>query len=613
MMANKKLDYWIRRNLSAEARINRNAQDVERIVATAYLKAQYYLTQKTNDLFKRGQIRTDMNESELRTSLNRTVPIEELTELKCLSKNISNQQLQRTAQNKLNSIAFKERITRIEDLKAKSFFVSKQIADVQLEKQTDFYIDTIHETYNEASSEAIIKTLEKKGVTFEVWNEHQKSKAHEFKELSTRYTKNILETHWHGSNYSKRIWNDTELLAKRLEELFTVETMTGMSEHEMAKAIAKEFDRSIGVARRLIRTEANYVANQAKLKAWKDRGVEKYRLAAILDLRTSKICQSKDGKIYLVSDAVVNGAEGTFPPFHPWCRTIAMAYFGKTSVKGTKIANDPISNKTLILKKEADYDVWMNDLKSKYSTKEIQLQKKKIKNTSRDNTEYQRIKKAISKQNSPSSLNEYQDIRYTKPSEWNNIRKELILYEKANTSTDWTKEIEGLTEDVSKKLNTIHKKLFRYSKVTGKEKLYLISKSSGEILYKKNGIEDVVDFDETLIDLLKNSDENSLILSHNHPSKYPSSFSSSDILNLFNYKSLQSLTIETSKADRYIIDRRESNLNFIGALLFTNRYRKAILHFIPKHGKIDRKWPIITHETNELLAHKYNYYYRRVQ
>lgn len=162
MMANKKLDYWIRRNLSAEARINRNAQDVEQIVATAYRKAQYYLTKKTNDLFKRGQIRTDMNESELRTSLNRAVPIEELIELKRLSKNISNPQLQRSAQNKLNSIAFKERITRIEDLKAKSFFVSKQIADVQLEKQTDFYIDTIHETYNEASSEAIIKTLEKR-------------------------------------------------------------------------------------------------------------------------------------------------------------------------------------------------------------------------------------------------------------------------------------------------------------------------------------------------------------------------------------------------------------------------------------------------------------------
>ena len=156
--------------------------------------------------------------------------------------------------------------------------------------------------------------------------------------------------------------------------------MTGMSEFEMAKAIATEFDRSIGVAQRLIRTEANYMANQAKLKAWRDRGVKEYRLIAVLDLRTSEICQKKDGKIYLVSEAVVNGEAGTYPPFHPWCRTVAVAIIGKRSLTGKRIAHDPISGKTITMEQRETYDDWMNKLKQRYSKKEIELQKKKLRN-----------------------------------------------------------------------------------------------------------------------------------------------------------------------------------------------------------------------------------------
>ncbi|OJG88631.1 SPP1 gp7 family phage head morphogenesis protein [Enterococcus raffinosus] len=349
-----------------------------------------------------------MDEGETRALLNQTVQPDELVELRKLADDVSHPELQESARKRLNGLAFKERITRAEDLKAKSFLVSKQIASVQLDKSTEFYIDVIHDSYNETTAETIIRQVEqtksdqiisvrngkkhgskieaskqtqKRDVPIEVWNDPDiRSTDYEFKELSTKYTKNILDSHWHGSNYSKRIWKDTEALAKRLEELFTVESMTGMSEFEMAKAIATEFDRSIGVAQRLIRTEANYMANQAKLKAWRDRGVKEYRLIAVLDLRTSEICQKKDGKIYLVSEAVVNGEAGTYPPFHPWCRTVAVAIIGKRSLTGKRIAHDPISGKTITMEQRETYDDWMNKLKQRYSKKEIELQKKKLRN-----------------------------------------------------------------------------------------------------------------------------------------------------------------------------------------------------------------------------------------
>lgn len=417
----RKLSYWERRNVDAEQKINDGAIKVEEAVAKAYRQAQTYLTQKVRKLFARSQQRSGLSEDEAKRMLNQTTSVEELAELRKLSKQIKDPELQASAKNRLQALAFKERITRAEDLKAKSFLVSKQIADVQLEKQTEFYVDAIHESYREVTAESVIRKAQenaKNGVVIEVWNK----KDYQFKELSTKYTKNILDSHWHGSNYSKRIWGDTEALAARLEELFTVESMTGMSEFEMAKAIANEFDRSIGVARRLIRTEANYMANQAKLKAWQDNGVKEYMLVAVLDLRTSEICKGKDHKIYLVSEAKVNSASGTYPPFHPWCRTIAIMY-SKRTLKLPRNALDPISGKVIPIRGETTYNEWMNILRDKYSDDEIAIQKRKVVNAERDNAEYKSLKDVLGKKDSPINLNEYQNLKYGNKNGYNKLKK----------------------------------------------------------------------------------------------------------------------------------------------------------------------------------------------
>lgn len=413
--------YWKRRNLNSEQKINDGAIKVDEAVAKAYRQAQTYLTQKVRKLFARSQQRSGLSEGEAKRILNQTTSVEELAELRKLSKQIKDPELQAAAKNRLQTLAFKERITRAEDLKAKSFLVSKQVADVQLEKQTEFYVDAIHESYREATAESVIRKAEenaKNGVVIEIWNK----KDYQFKELSTKYTKNILDSHWHGSNYSKRLWGDTEALAARLEELFTVESMTGMSEFEMAKAIASEFDRSIGVARRLIRTEANYMANQAKLKAWQDNGVKEYMLVAVLDLRTSEICKGKDHKIYLVSEAKVNGASGTYPPFHPWCRTIAVMY-SKRTLKLPRNALDPISGKVIPIRGDTTYNEWMDKLKEKYADDEIAIQKRKVVNAKRDNAEYRSLKDVLGKKDSPINLNEYQNLKYGNKNGYNKLKK----------------------------------------------------------------------------------------------------------------------------------------------------------------------------------------------
>lgn len=404
-MAKKKMSYWELRNIFDEEKMHRSLDSKEAVIINAYLKGQKYLSNEVQKIYKRYLNKTDLSESEVKKILNTSVAPPALVELQSLTKTVKSPDIKKQVQNYLTGLAVKHRITRLEELKAKSYIVSKQIADVQLRTSTDFYIDVIQDSYKTASVESIIGQTEKSfnlyddgkyksidiidgKLQLDILDDSNKvvksidlikdSPVKEFKELSTKYVNNILESDWKGSNYSKRIWNDTDLLAKRLEEMFAVKEMTGMSERDMSKELAKKFGTSISVARRLVRTEANYVAGQAKLKGWKEHGVTHYILLAVLDLRTSIICKEKDSQIHEVAKAICNGKFGNYPPFHPWCRTIAVAYFGKNSLNGKRIANDPISNKTFTISQSDGYKNWEELLLAKYGQADFDYQKKRL-------------------------------------------------------------------------------------------------------------------------------------------------------------------------------------------------------------------------------------------
>lgn len=333
----KKLPYWQRRGVQQDITVHKNLDSKENIITNAYLKAQDYLSKEVSKLYKRYVIKSGKSAEEVKKILNTYVEPAELVELQSLSQSIKDTDTRNEVKSYLTGLAVKGRITRLEDLKAKSFIVAKKIADIQLRTSTNYYVEVIHDAYNQAAADGVMRATDKSirdGVDIIDWQTGQPIKntdisslepvyksdgsnpkieivdwknnktlhiidlkrdkpVIEFKELSTKYVRNILETEWNGSNYSNRIWNDTDLLAKKLEELFAAEAMSGMSEQDMSKELANKFGTSINVARRLVRTEANYVAGQAKLKGWLEHGIEEYKLVVVLDLRTSSICQKK--------------------------------------------------------------------------------------------------------------------------------------------------------------------------------------------------------------------------------------------------------------------------------------------------------------------------------
>ncbi|MER2175509.1 MAG: minor capsid protein [Carnobacterium sp.] len=447
----KKLSYWDRRAIDQDIKVHNELNAVENKVMKSYQKAQFYLTDEVKKIYRRYLAKSELSEEEVKKVLYMSVSPTNIVDLQTIVKTVKDVDIKKQAQNYLTGMAVKNRITRLEDLKAKSYLVSKQVADVQLSQSTDYYIDVIKEAYNQASAEAIIGNSEsalrlyddgkyptyvfeddktfieiadmKTGKSVKRIEIQRDEVIPKFKEMSTKQVRNVLDTRWQGSNYSKRIWDDTDLLAKKLEELFTVEAMTGMSERDMVKEIQTAFDVSRGVARRLVRTEANYMAGQGKLKGWVAQGVEYYVIVATLDLRTSKICQEQDGKKYKVSEAKVNI---NYPPFHPWCRSVVRAWFNERTLSAKRIANDPITGERFEISHADSYKKWEQMLIDKHGKEDLQIVRKKVKNFNADLEQFNHYKKALNDEDLPKTLDEFQDIKYSDSVKYEELKKKYL-------------------------------------------------------------------------------------------------------------------------------------------------------------------------------------------
>ena len=84
-----------------------------------------------------------------------------------------------------------------------------------------------------------------------------------------------------------------------------VSLLTGRTDRETAQIIEYKFGAGAIQARRLVRTESCFVAGELTARAYEECSVEKYRYLATLDLRTSEICRSLDGKVFLLSERTI--------------------------------------------------------------------------------------------------------------------------------------------------------------------------------------------------------------------------------------------------------------------------------------------------------------------
>lgn len=171
-----------------------------------------------------------------------------------------------------------------------------------------------------------------------------------------RKLENILRTPWasDGKNFSNRIWRDRTQLVNNLQKNLSESVIRGDSDTDMIQALSKDEKKAEFNTRRLVETESAYFDSLSEQECCEDFGVEKYRFLAVLDMKTSDICQELDNKVFLEKDRRV-GVNA--PPMHPFCRSTTAPVIDEEFLTSRR-AKNPKTGEYDEIPPEMNYKQW---------------------------------------------------------------------------------------------------------------------------------------------------------------------------------------------------------------------------------------------------------------
>ena len=328
--------YWINR---ANQRMDQYILDSER-VADEITKAYYKASKRIeSQMIKTIQGLSALSDS--RTAIKALIQDPDAKALKSLRRAVSalpEGKEKQEALTLLSSPAYQFRLRRLQATIDNARRECEKLYKVELKDTTR----RLRQCYNSAFTHTIYDI--DKGF----------NTLHTFSMFPASRVNTLLRSRWSGKNYSDRIWNSTNKLADTLKEQLLVSFMTGSGVTEAAAAIREEFQTSAHAARRLVRTETNFIANQSELDAYKRLGIEEYRYIATLDTRTSDICQSLDNQVIKIDDAK---AGVNLPPMHPNCRSTTIMHDAEEPLK-ERIAKDE-NGKSIYVPGNMSYSQWL--------------------------------------------------------------------------------------------------------------------------------------------------------------------------------------------------------------------------------------------------------------
>lgn len=306
----KKSNYWQKRFLEEEERINKSARAYTKRIEQQYDMALRNIERDVNDWYMR--IAKNNNVSLLEAK--RMLTAKELAEFKWNVK----EYIKAGEANVLDGRWIKElenasarvHISRLEALKIQIQNEIEGIYGIRDKEMTDYLIRTYGETYYHTAFE-----IQKgNGIGWSL------------NKLDTNKINNIIHKPWaiDGKNFSDRIWEDKTKLINTLHTGLTQNFIRGEAPDKLISSIAKEFNIKKSAAGRLVMTESAAYSSQAKEKSFKTLNISEYEIVVTLDRKTSEICQEMDGKVFDMKDYQVGV---TAPPFHVWCRSTTAPYF----------------------------------------------------------------------------------------------------------------------------------------------------------------------------------------------------------------------------------------------------------------------------------------------
>lgn len=367
-MAQKNRDYWEERQVKREAKAFTTIQDVEKEYQIALSKAKQDIIKEISRITTTYMNDNILNYNEALKHLkgdDYKVWKKDLHDyMKEYNKLLKNAPLQ--AQKlylEIETLSAKSRISRLDSLKTQ--------IDMELTKLIFGVEDNAKNTLTSVYRDTFIEVTKDLGINPVV---------------SRDKIKTVLDKPWSGANFSQRLWSNTDKLTETVKQEIVNGMIQGINLKTMTKRVSERFETAKkNDVERLLRTEVNYVLNQATLDGYKEAGIEKYEFSATLDSRTSQICSELHGNIFEIKNIAVGL---NYPPMHPRCRSTTIPIIDYESL--AKQAQDEIGGKD-----NNDNEPLTND-ENKSITKES---KEPVPNTftmawaQNDNVEYNEVRK----------------------------------------------------------------------------------------------------------------------------------------------------------------------------------------------------------------------------
>lgn len=344
-MDEKDVNYWEKRKAQRMFEYMQSAEDTADQIAKAYWKSSGYINHQLDEIYGRFKAKHKLSDAEAKRLLNRMQDKASFNELKNLLKQETDSDEKKELLKLIESPAYSARIQRLQDMQREIDQLMKSTYRLEKERSTRHYTNLMQDSYYKSIYDI----------------QHDTGLAFSFSKIPSKQIDKVLKSKWSGTNYSKRIWNNTQKLAEDLKEELLINLMTGRTDREVAEIISNKFGSGAMEARRLVRTESCYIVNEMEGQSYEECGVEKYMFIATLDKRTSETCREHDHKVYLVKDRQPGH---NCPPMHPWCRSTTIAYLDDDMFAGMeRRARNPDTGKTYIVPGITSYREWEQNLK----------------------------------------------------------------------------------------------------------------------------------------------------------------------------------------------------------------------------------------------------------
>ncbi|MFR5752007.1 polymorphic toxin type 50 domain-containing protein [Faecalibacillus intestinalis] len=400
-MKNEK--YWKKCQEEKLSSILNDAQVASEYVSDIYSKASLYTQSKINGIFEKYRDGHGLSNADAKEMLDSLISDRDYNQIKRILENNPKTKQRKELLKKLDTPPYQYRIKRLENMQSQLDKLMNEVYKVEKDVSTDCYINSAFNAYYR-----------------NVYNLQKGMKvAYQFDMLDPELIDSMLKSRWSGKNYSNRIWDNTNALAESLKDEMLMGVLTNKTEKEMADTIMNKFAVGAYQARRLIQTESAAMTAFADQQAFKDAGIEKEMFIAVHDSRTSQICQHHDRSIVEIAKAKVGV---NVPPLHPNCRSHMIPYIEGVTDAMKKRQRNPVTNKDEVVDVSENYDQWLKRQQEEHGVDTVNSFMEKTKNASSDRKQYNKYIDVLGKENMPTSLSKFQDMKYNDVEKFNDLK-----------------------------------------------------------------------------------------------------------------------------------------------------------------------------------------------